>query len=56
MHVAVDKRAPPGQQLASYIDHLEQGGYTTPPRNDGSTVDLIRQGAPMGQEGPPSAV
>lgn len=41
MHVAVDKGANEGETFASYIDHLQQQGYVTPPME--SWVALIKQ-------------
>lgn len=41
MHVAVEKGANEGESFASYVNHLEQQGYTTPAMKD--WVDLIRR-------------
>jgi DNA-directed RNA polymerase subunit RPC12/RpoP len=41
MHVAVDKGATEGETFVSYIDHIENQGFITPPMKP--WVDLIRQ-------------
>ena len=41
MHVAVDKGAKEGESFASYLSHLENNGYVTPPMK--KWIDLIRK-------------
>ena len=41
MHVAADKGAKEGDSFGSYLSHLEQQGYITPPMK--KWVDLIRK-------------
>jgi len=41
MHVAVEKGAKEGESFASYLTHLENHGYVTPPMK--GWVDLIRK-------------